>query len=420
MRFPIRLLKAVLPLFVLLSAAAAVAYLVETRPEAETQTAEERTWPVSAVTVELGDHRPDLRAYGEIVAGREVDVVSAVAGEIVEVAPGFRSGSIVQQGDLLLVIDPFDYQTALEEREAELAEARARLDELTARWLLETEALARDRDILEVVSREMSRRERLAATGAVSTQALDDTRQELLRQRQQVAIRENTLAAEAARIEQQQAIIARLEVRVRRAERDVERTRISAPFAGFVTDIEVEQGQRVRVDQALARLIDPSRLEARFQLSEADYGHLLSSDGALVGETATVSWRLGGTSLEVPAEIERVDATIQSDTGGISVFAQLSDIGTSTPLRPGAFVTVSLPGRPYRDVARLPETALFATEEGDIVYVIDAEGRLVPRPVLVAAVAGDSVLVAGSLGNGDRVVTTRFTGIGSGVAVELR
>lgn len=419
MRFPLRILKAVLPLGVLLSAAVAVAYLVDTRPQPQPEGAGERVWPVAAVTVALGDHRPDLNTYGEIVAGRAVDIVSAVTGEVMDVGPDFRAGAIVDAGAPLLTIDPFDYRTALDERQAELAEARARLVELTARRQLESEALDRDREILEVVNRDLARREQLALSGTVSSQALDDVRQEVLRQRQAVAMRESSLAAEAARMDQQQAVIDRLQVAVSRAERDLDRTHLTAPFAGYLTDIAVEQGQRIGADRVLARLIDPARMEVRFHLSEADYGRLLSAGGSLIGEAATVSWRLGETTLDMPAEIERVDATIQADRGGIAVFARLAGLGPDTPLRPGAFVTVVLPGRAYHDVARLPETALFSGADGDIVYVVDGDGRLQPRPVTVAAATGNDILVTGTLGDGDRVVTTRFTEIGAGVAVEL-
>ena len=70
--------------------------------------------------------------------------------------------------------------------------------------------------------------------------------------------------------------------------------------------------------------------------------------------------------------------------------------------------------RGYPAVARLPEAALF---ERNKVYVVE-DGRLVPRPVTVAAFDGDDVLVAGELADGDQVLTTRFARAGAGVRVK--
>ena len=87
-----------------------------------------------------------------------------------------------------------------------------------------------------------------------------------------------------------------------------------------------------------------------------------------------------------------------------------------TSLRPGAFVEVYLRDRLYRQVARLPESALHEDER---VYVI-IDDRLQQRLVELVARVGNDVLVQGELAHGEIVVTTRFPGIGPGVKVAAR
>jgi multidrug efflux pump subunit AcrA (membrane-fusion protein) len=85
-------------------------------------------------------------------------------------------------------------------------------------------------------------------------------------------------------------------------------------------------------------------------------------------------------------------------------------------LRPGAFVSISLPDQVYHKVARLPESALYNT---NAVYVVKGE-RLEERAVQLLARVGNDVLLRGELKDGDQVVTTRFAEIGPGQKVEVR
>jgi RND family efflux transporter MFP subunit len=417
MRLVRRLLKPLLPVAAIAVGFGGFVYLAQTRATPQPAEPAPQVWPVETVTVALEDRQPILELYGEIVAGRRADIRAAVAGDVARVADGFRDGALVGQGDLLLEIDPFDYRAALDERRAELAEAEARLAELRARKALEEASLAREREILELAARETERRENLAQRGAVSAQALDDSREDLLRVRQAVAMSENTVAAEAARIAQQQAVIERLRVRVGMAERDLARTAIAAPFTGLLGETAVELGQRVGVNEAVAELVDPTRLEARFQLSEAQYGRLLACRDGLVGRSATVVWQVGATGIAFDATVERVDASIRMDTGGVAVFARLAGLTPETPLRPGAFAQIRLPDCGYEDVVSLPASAMFGD---DRVFVVDADGRLAERRVEPAATVGDTVLVRGGLSEGERVVTSRFTEARPGDAVEVR
>jgi RND family efflux transporter MFP subunit len=390
-------------------------YLAETRPTPAPSAPEARRWPVETLSVSPVDHRPMLTAYGEIVAGREADLRAPVTGEVVAVGPGYRDGSRVDAGAMLLQLDPFDYESALAEQRAERAEAEARLRELQARRRLEAEALERDRELLVLVERELERRQRLLDRGVASDQAVDDVRQELLRMRQTLAIRENTLAAEEARIEQQEAAIARLQARIARAQRDLDRTRITAPFAGLLTETGAELGQRLAVNEAVARLIDPTRLEARFQLSERQYGRLLGCRDGLIGRPVTVDWDIGEANRRYAGTIERIDAELSMDRGGVALFARLDALPADTPLRPGGFVTVELADCAWEDVVLLPAAAIH---DGNRVYIVDEDNRLAERRVVISAETGGRAVVTGGLAPGERVVTNRLTEIRPGAPVE--
>ncbi|MBT7667812.1 MAG: efflux RND transporter periplasmic adaptor subunit, partial [Rhodospirillaceae bacterium] len=238
---------------------------------------------------------------------------------------------------------------------------------------------------------------------------------DLTRQQKATEMRQSDLAAEAARVKQQQAVIDRLSVGVRRAERDLQKVRLIAPFDGFLADVQAQVGKRLSANDRVARLIDAGRLEARVTLSDRQYGRLVS-EGSLAGRTVAITWQVGQQSFIYTGRLDRVGARIDSASGGVQVFVRLDDVGLSKPLRPGAFVTIAMPDRTFHKVAQLPESALY---NSDTVYVIAGE-RLEKRKVELVARVGNDVLLRGEIEDGDQVVVTRFAEIGPGQKVEVR
>jgi len=406
-----RLFKVVLPVAFVAAGIVVAGYLVATKPEAPARERAERTWRVETVPVAFEDVQPDLCVFGQIVAGRVAELRPLVAGPVAEVGENFVDGGRVQAGDLLVAIDPFDYERDLAERKASRAEAIARLDELQARRRAEQGLLEEDRVQRELSQRDYERRERLVG-GAVSEKALDDARLALSQAEARVLVREQSIGALAAQIEQQKSVVARLDAAVARAERNLADTRLLAPFDGYLADTAAAVGQRLATGDRIGRLIDASRLEARVYLSDSEFGRVLAADGTARGP-ATVLWRTGGRTLEFPAAIDRMEGEIDAATGGVHLYLQFKNLDLSAPLRAGAFVEAVLKDRLYEDVAVLPEAALF---DGDTVYAV-VDGRLAPRQVEVVGRAEDRVFVRGEIAPDESIVTTRLAEIGPGLRV---
>jgi len=391
---------------------AGAGYLHSTRPEVQPAPAIERVWTVRAEPARFADHRPVLELYGDLVAGREVTLRPLVAGEVVEAAAKLVEGGAFAAGERLIAIDPFDYQAARDELAAEEREARARRAELQSRLQSEWTMLRLDQTRLELARRDLTRHEQLRGSQAASEKALDDAKMVLAEHEATLAHRRQTIETLGARLEQQDAVIGRLGVAIRRAERDLANTELRAPFAGFVTEVSAAIGKRVGIGDPIARLIDGAWLEIRFTLSDAEFGRLWQ-DG-LIGREVQALWRLGATSFPITGRVARVESTIDPTSGGVEVFAEVTGNPEGAPLRPGAFVAVLLPDRLHREVVELPASALF---HGDTVYAIEG-GRLQPRPVEVVADLGARILVRGELAAGDPIVTSRLAEIGPGLKVE--
>ncbi|MEL6979557.1 MAG: hypothetical protein AAGM38_12875, partial [Pseudomonadota bacterium] len=170
-----------------------------------------------------------------------------------------------------------------------------------------------------------------------------------------------------------------------------------------------------------------------FTLSDSQFGRLSSGAAPLLDRKADVVWAVGGAPIRAKATIERIAADVSSTTGGVAVLARVDQGERSAAgpaLRPGAFVTVTLPDRAFAASYRLPEAALYdgdhvfaltpdsATEDGATEDGASRVWRLSRRPAQALAWDGPEVLVSGDL-DGLWILTSRLAEAGEGVKVRL-
>ena len=406
-------LKLLVPIALLAASLAGAGYLSSTRPAVQPTPAVERVWTVRAQPVRFADHRPVLQLYGDLVAGRDVTLRPLVAGEVIEASRALVEGGRVAEGELMLRIDPFHYRIALRELSAQRQEADARRRELQSTLETERAMLRLDETQLELTRRDLARRERLLGSAAATEKALDDAKMAVAQHEAALAQRRQAIATLEARLVQQDAVIERLGAAIERAGRDVVNTELRAPFAGLVTEVTAAVGKHLGAGDPVARLIDESRIEIRFTLSDAEFGRLWQDD--LIGRDLEAHWRLGSTTFPIEGRVARIQSTIDPSSGGVEVYAEITANRNDAPLRPGAFVEVVLPDRLHEQVVDLPASALF---HGDTVYAI-ADGRLLPRSVDLVADLGTRILVRGQLDAGEPIVTSRLAEIGPGLRVEV-
>jgi RND family efflux transporter MFP subunit len=376
---PSRLKSVRLPLLIVTATLVVIFLLIATRPRMQPIPRPERVWPVEVVEAHYATLQPELKLFGEVAAGRRSELRPLVSGLIVEIGPNFHDGGIVQEGELLVQIDPFDYETALAEQRSVLKEAEARR---------------------QLLKKDFERARELREDNTVSEQFLENAELELV---------------------QQEAIVEQRAISVKQARRDLQETRLLAPYAGVVNNVSANLGNQVSGfgSDKVADLIDTGQLEVRFSLSNAQYGRLLESDEPIVGRPVQVSWQVGNETLEYEAHIERVGAEIASTTGGVEIYAVIQSSGSQANLRPGAFVAVRLSDKAYQNVARAPESAVYGE---DVIYVIE-DGRMAERRIQIQGYDGENLLFTSAgdppVVDGDLIVTTQLREGGSGAKVEV-
>lgn len=407
--------QVLLPILVIAGALATRQYLVATKPEAPVRKAQPTVYAINTVPVTFGNVQPELKLFGTTVAGRQVEIRSLVAGQVVTTSDSLRDGGRVEAGDAILTIDPFNFKSDLQDNKAQTAEAAARIKEFEASLEVERGNMKYARQQAKLAETDLNRAKPLSRRGTVTERTVDDRRLVVIQRNQTVTQMENNIRVWEARIAQQKAVMARLETSRQRAAQRLAETNLVAPFNAYVSDVGAQVGRMLSVNDRVATLIDRDWIEVAFTVTDRQFGRLAAGASGIEGRKVEVRWNVGSEPLVYSARIDRIGASVSSQAGGVQLFARIDKPATGVGLRPGAFVEVRVPDTRFSDVASLPSSAIF---NGDTIFVV-SDGKLASRKVRVVSTAGADVLVRGAIKAGDQVMTTRLSLPGDGVRVRV-
>ncbi len=406
--------RVILPVLLIAATVFVFRAIVNSKPDVGKRAAREEAYAVEVKPVQPSQFQPRIALFGTVFAARTVELRALVGGEVIWVNPGLAEGQVLEEGEALVRIDSFDYEGAVREATANLNEARAKLVETRATIKSEESALERLKEQAVFAERDLERANKLAKSGSLTQQSLENRKLVLSQRQQAVEARSNNLTVLKAKIEQQLANSERLHWRLDQAKRNLANTDLKAPFTGVVQKKNVDLGRNVSGNDALVTMYDPEQMDVRFTLSDAQYGRLISDQSDLVGRSISVVWKLGDVSQKHDATISRITPEIDATNGGVQVYARLE---RRSALRAGTFVELSVPDKVYQNVIRVPQAAIY---DDTRLYVVNDQGRMKSEKVAIKAYLGEEVLVdASSLTAGQKVITTRIAEAGDGLKVVI-
>lgn len=369
-----------LPIAIIVVGFGLAAALLKTGPSITPQAPVAKPPLVRALTVRPADFEFEATARGTVMPRSETDLIAEVSGRVVELSQSLVTGGFFKEDDVLLRIDPLDYEIALEQASAQVQRAVSEL--ATARKNYERQ-------------RNLSKRQ------STSESLEDDARNRLQ-------------IAEAAQREAK----ARLAI----AERDLERTVVKAPYDGRVRTEQVDLGQFLNRGSRLAKLYAIDAAEVRLPIKDDELAFLNISlrDGSAWQKRPSVSLsaEFAGAVHRWSGEIVRTEGELDPKTRMIQLVASVADpyrAGT-TPLPVGLFVDAVITGGVQPNIVRLPRVAMVSPSE---VYIVDSSDRLVRRPVTVLRSQGDFVYINDGLLEGDRVCLSRLATAMPGMKVRV-
>ena len=333
--------------------------------------------PVQIGKIIFKDVTDQVRTVGNIHAEQRVIINSEVVGQVTDVE--VREGDTVKSGDLLARIDSREYQLEVEELEAEISVAEEEFKKAVEGLRPEEKEklLARVRvneSALGLAIKEQDRFQKLVKDGVTAQSILDEV-DDRVRQAEE-RLREGKAAFEAAKqsrhedIEQLKAEGKGIVKRLEKAQLDLSKTLILAPFGGVVINKKIEEGAFVQAGSPVFEMVSSARLKAVLEMPQAYRNKLNKLKGIdfWVKELG-LKFKGRGNLRVIP------DADIYS--GNIRVQMELHR--PNSVLFPGLTLVGIMNFGVRENVMHVPSVALVISENGTVVYVVkEGKAHLIP------------------------------------------
>jgi len=379
-----RLLKFVVPVFLVAIGVVGFRALTASKTPPAKRTPPVPVHLVRVQEIETGPQQMIIPAQGTVKPLREIQLLPQVSGKVVSVSSSMVDGGEFEKGDLLISIDPEDYQLALALAESQVSSAESQLK------LMEEEAAVAKEEWQE---------------------AYEDAAESPLQPPPLVA-KEPQLKAARARLAADRA-------NMKRALLNLERTKLYAPFSGRVSNKRVDIGQYIAPGQALATLYSTEMAEIVLPMeNEALYWFHVPglTPGDAAGSQADVIADMAGRTRTWEGTVVRAEGKLDERTRMINVIVRVDKpYAQKPPLAVGLFVAVRINGLTVPNGAVVPRSALHADQTA---WVLDG-GRLRFRKVNVARYVGDQAVVTEGLADGDQLIVTLLDTATDGMKVRV-
>jgi len=321
---------------------------------------------VSLASVEAVDLDEELRASGDLQARYHTTIAAEVEGRVTDIS--VEEGGAVEQGAVVIEIDPARRKLDVEAARARLAQARAN-------------------EVKE--KRQTERIRKLRGQNVASEQQLEEA--------------ETALLLAASSVEADRAALGV-------ADRVLADASVHAPFAGLVAKRHIQLGEFVQPGKALFEIVALDPLEVVFNLTELDT--------QLVREGQKVAISVGAfPDRSFDGKVTFVSPTVDPSTRTLRIKAEIDN--RDGALRPGLFARVSLGLNRREDVSVIPVDAVVRRASGSHVFRMAADERVEQVAIDTGTQVGQRLEVLG-LRVGDLIVHRGHAGLVDGAQVRVR
>ncbi|WAT26567.1 efflux RND transporter periplasmic adaptor subunit [Pseudomonas sp. GXZC] len=345
---------------------------------------------LTTVTVTRGSIENSVTALGTLQPRRYVDVGAQASGQIRKIH--VEAGDQVQEGQLLVEIDPSTQKAKLDASRYAIENLKAQLQEQKAQH--------------ELARQKYQRQQRLAAGNATREEDVQTAKAEL--------------SATQARVDMFQAQIQQAQASLRSDEAELGYTRIYAPMAGTVVAVDARVGQTLNAQQQtplILRIAKLSPMTVWAEVSEADIGHVKPGMTAYFTTLSGGNRRWTSTVRQIlpipPKPLNETqgsgspNSTSKSGSGRVVLYTVLLDVDNSDNALMAEMTTqVFFVASQVKDALTAPVAALSGTANANrqIAQVVGKNGRIEQRQVQVGISDRLRVQVLDGLSEGDQLL----------------
>jgi RND family efflux transporter MFP subunit len=328
-------------------------------------------------------------ATGTLAAQEQVVLGVKVAGRLARISVDL--GSPVRRGQPVARLDDGDYRLRVEQAEAALQQARARLG-LSPRGTDErldperTAVVRQARAVLEEARLTRERSERLVEQQLIARSQLDTAvaNQQVAEGRYQDALEE---------VRNRQAVLAQRRSELELARQQLADTVLRSPLDGAVSQRQASVGEYLAPGAPVVTLVRLHPLRLRLAVPERE------ATGLRVGQTVRVT--VEGDAAPHAGRVARLSPAIQEQSRTLAIEAEIPNAAGT--LRPGAFARAEIVTQAARSVITVPATAILTLAGIEKVLVVQ-DGKSAEKRVETGRRVGDAVEILSGLAVGELIV----------------
>ena len=377
-------LKLLLTIITLVLGISGAMLLVKFKTKAISKPSERKLPNVKVLNTKTSSHTFKIVSQGTALPRTTILLISEVSGKVVSVSDKFNAGKFFQKNDLLLEIDPRDYELSLAQARLKVAQADLRLQ-------------------MEEKEATVSRKEWKLLNQGEPTGL----------QAREPQLAEARAALDAAKATEESAL------------RNLDRCRIRAPFDGMVSKANVRPGQFVSAGIQLGEIFATDVSEVRLPLSTSDLSfinlpkpnELLNIDKA---PKVILVNKVGEESQEWIGSIVRSEENVDPINRMVYVVAKVDDpyslkSNNKAPLRRGTFLKATINGRTAKKIIAIPRTAL----RGKGRVWIAEDGKLIYRKVKPVYLDENLAIISEGIDSNEQIIVSLLAGVIDGMGIKI-
>ncbi len=325
---------------------------------------------LNAITVGTQDLQMVVESFGTVQAKVQVQIIPQVSGKIIACHPDFVNGGFFQAGQSLVKIDPVDYELVVESAEAVVARAQVRVEQ----------------------------EESEGAIAAAEWAQLNEGQKP-----------SSSLVLREPQIRQAKAELKAATAQLETAKLNLERTDVSVPFNGRISQESVDVGQYIMAGQSIATVYGTDAIEVIIPLEDEEMAWFdvpLRSNPSKTGSEAIITADFAGGRHTWVGRVVRTEGTIDQSSRMVNVVVEVAApfalSNGRPPLVPGMFIDVKIHGKKLTGVFRVPR---YVVHNNDEIWV-ERDGKLHIEKVEIIRMDVKYAYIGTGLESGDVIITS--------------
>lgn len=379
------------------------------------QTQSQNGIPVEVVKAETGEIVNYITVTGTAEAVRTAQLTPQLQETVEEIM--VDTGERVQAGETLVKLDQTDIKASINEVEAGLEAAQAGLEELLAgareEEIAKLQAQVKQAEAnYEQAKKDYERHQKLFKQGAIPKQQFESIKTKYISaQNSYKSAQESLKMAQAGPTEEQirtqRAKVKQTQAQLQTVRLNLDKTKITAPFAGLISEIKPEEGEMVGA-QPVVSIVDLSTIEIQTSVSEKNVNNLE------VNQQVEVDFNALGNNLK--GRITNISPAVKQGTQGFPVKIKVNN--SADLIKSGMYAEIKIETQRSAGNLVLPKQSLLR-EDGSV-YVFKVEdNKAIKQEVTTGLTTTDQVEIVAGVTSGDRIITSGAERVTDGYAVRV-